>query len=47
MDEIGLFDNLSSRTHWRRLVMHLYRTFPVFSHSYQDVTTDLRLEKIS
>jgi len=40
MDEMSLSDDLSSRTCWRRVVMHLCRTFLVFPYSYQDVAID-------
>ena len=42
---MSLSDGLSSQTHWRRLVMHFYRTFLLFSHLYQSVATEWGSER--
>jgi len=47
VDEMSSFDDLSSWTHWRRFVMHLCRTFPVFPHSYQSVAIEWGSERMS
>jgi len=33
-DRMSLSDSLSSQTQWRRFMMHLYKTFSLFPHSY-------------
>ena len=43
---MSLSDGLWSRTHWRRFVIHLCKTFLVFSHSYQSVVTKWGSERI-
>ena len=37
---MSLSDGLLSQTHWRRFVTHLYKIFPLYPRSYQDVVID-------
>ena len=39
-DWMSLSDCLSNQTYWRKFVMHLCKTFPLFLHSHQDVVID-------
>jgi len=45
-NRMSLSDDLSIQTHWRRFVVYLCRTFPLFLHWYQDMVIDRLLWRI-
>jgi len=44
-DQMILSNGYSSQAHWRRFVMHLCRTFSLFTHLYQSVATKWGLKR--